>query len=232
MTATPNTTLKAVRLGMMLSQDEFARRLREAGADGASKRLVQRWEAGETVAPRPAHARALEAVTGLPVALLGFRVPAPAEGEPPAPIPAGAGGGAPRGNYSGIWLSEYEYESSSRGATFTGRHHVLVLQHGDRLSVRSLPDTARGELTMDLTVDGQIITGTWVEVTAKDGYYRGARYHGAIQLVADTTGRRMAGRWVGFNREMGVDTGPWTLTFLDPSTDIKALERYNHPPQD
>jgi hypothetical protein len=58
---------------------------------------------------------------------------------------------------------------------------------------------------MGLTVDGQIVTGTWVEVTAKNRYHRGARYHGAIQLVADATGRRMVGRWVGFNRDMGVD---------------------------
>jgi len=57
-------------------------------------------------------------------------------------------------------------------------------------------------LTMDLTVDGNVITGTWVEQTAPGGYYRGARYHGAIQLLAEPTGRRLAGTWVDFGKEM------------------------------
>lgn len=149
-------------------------------------------------------------------------------GEPSTPLPAADGGGQPI-NYSGLWLSRYEYESSSRGGTFMGQHYVLVMHHGNRLSVRSVPDSDRGELTMDLTVDGRIVTGTWVEVTATNGYYRGARYHGAIQLVVEPGGRHMAGKWVGFNRDLGVDAGPWTLTFLDPSTSMEALARYTQP---
>ena len=56
---TPNSTLRAVRMGMLMSQDDFARALRVAGEragapNDANKRLVQRWEAGTTVAPMPA----------------------------------------------------------------------------------------------------------------------------------------------------------------------------------
>src|SRR5690242_11713359 len=74
---TPNGTLRAVRMGMLMSQDDFARALRVAGEraghpNDASKRLVQRWEAGVIAAPRPVYARALEAVTGLPIESLGF----------------------------------------------------------------------------------------------------------------------------------------------------------------
>jgi DNA-binding transcriptional regulator YiaG len=55
---TPNTTLRAVRISMMLSQDDFAAALREAGEQAgyeleASKRLVQRWESGAISAPSP-----------------------------------------------------------------------------------------------------------------------------------------------------------------------------------
>lgn len=235
-----------------MSQDDFARALREAGdrvgmPNDANKRLVQRWEAGVITSPRPAYARALEAVTGLPIGSLGFKVPVPhvrvtddgqgghdlAAPEPTTPVPVG--GPAPRtapvGNYSGVWLSQYEYYSSGRRATFTGRHHVVLLQHGDRITVRSLPRSSDSTLTMDLTVDGNVITGTWVEQTAPDGYYRGARYHGAIQLLAEPTGRRLAGKWVGFGKEMDVNTGPWELIFQDANTNMATLASYDRRPE-
>jgi DNA-binding transcriptional regulator YiaG len=50
-TVTTNTALRAVRDGLRLSQDEFARAIREAGErlgepNDCTKRLVQRWESG------------------------------------------------------------------------------------------------------------------------------------------------------------------------------------------
>lgn len=74
----PNETLRGVRRGLNLSQDEFAARLRHAGEElgepnGATKRLVQRWESGESRSARPVYRRALERVTSRPYELLGFR---------------------------------------------------------------------------------------------------------------------------------------------------------------
>lgn len=239
-------------MGMLMSQDDFARAIRDAGQragvpNDANKRLVQRWEAGVIVAPRPTYARALEVVTGLPISALGFSLsvahpPTSADGmvgpdvdtgstRPAQPLPnlprAAAASGA---NHSGIWLSRYEYHSSGREGTFAGVHYVVVLQHGDRLTVRSLPGSSDSPLSMDLTVDGNVVTGTWVEQTAADGYYRGARYHGAIQMLVEPTGRRMAGRWVGFGKEMDVNTGPWELVFQEASTNKAAVDRHNRPP--
>lgn len=238
-------------MGMLMSQDDFARAVREAGAragqpNDASKRLVQRWESGAITAPRPVYARALEATTGLPIEALGFTVPVPQarlsedgrgghDLEPsPAEMAAPSGGPtaqpSPRGNFSGVWLSRYQYYSSGREDTYTGQHFVVVLQHGNRLTVRSLPGSSDSPLTMDLTVDGNVITGTWVEQTADDGYYRGARYHGAIQMLAEPTGRRIVGKWVGFGKEMDVNTGPWELIFQSASTNKATLETYNRRP--
>ena len=107
---------------------------------------------------------------------------------------------------------------------------MVVLQHGDRLTVRSLPGSAASSLSLDLTVDGAVVTGTWVEQTDPAGHYRGARYHGAIQLLVEPTGRRMVGKWVGFGKDMDVYTGPWELTFQDASTSKTTLDRYNTPP--
>ncbi|WP_433890192.1 helix-turn-helix domain-containing protein [Streptomyces sp. CA-111067] len=250
--ATPNSALRATRMSLLMSQDDFARALREAGRraghpNDASKRLVQRWEAGISLSPRPAYARALEAVTGLPIEVLGFPAAVPqahvsddGKGghdlvESPTGIAASQGmptaQPAPRGNYSGVWLSRYEYVSSSRdNQVFTGLHYAVILQHANRLTVRSLPGSSDSPLTMDLTVDGNVITGTWVEQTAEDGHYRGARYHGAIQLLAEPTGRRLTGKWVGFGTEMDVNTGPWELIFQDASTTKATLDNYNRRP--
>lgn len=251
---TPNSTLRAVRMSLLMSQEEFAKAIRQAGEragqpNDATKRLVQRWESGTTAAPRPVYARALESVTGMPIESLGFSAPIMARfaddgagGHDVHPSPdgvAGPGPGptphvSPRANYSGVWLSRYEYVSSGRdNEVFTGKHYVVVLQHGDRLTVRSLPDgssNADSPLTMDLTVDGSVVTGTWVEQTATDGYYRGARYHGAIQMLVEPTGRRMAGKWVGFGKDMDENTGPWELRLQDSSTNQTTIAKYSRPP--
>lgn len=240
---------------MLLSQDDFARAIRDAGEragqpNDANKRLVQRWEAGTTAAPRPVYARALESVTGLPIESLGFSSAVPLArvagdgqgGHDVEPSPEGVAApnagptpqGSPRANYSGVWLSRYEFFSSGRDSSFVGQHFVIVLQHGNRLTVRSLPNgstNANSPLTMDLTVDGSVVTGTWVEQTAEDGYYRGARYHGAIQMLAEPTGRRFAGKWVGFGKDMDINSGPWELVFQDASTNQATLAKYDRAPQ-
>lgn len=197
------------------------------------------------------YARALEAVTGLPIESLGFPAPTVARiaddghgghdlQDSPLGVPVANGAptaqaAAPRGNYSGVWLSAYEYVSSGRGnQVLTGKHHVVLLQHGNRLTGRSLPGASLhpdSPLTLDLQIEGGTVTGTWTEQTAGEGYYRGARYFGAIQMLAEPTGRRMAGKWVGFGKDFDVNTGPWELRLLDSSTDKATLAAYNRPPE-
>lgn len=229
--AAPNTTLKAVRISLRLSQDGFAKAVQEAGErigapNQCSKRLVQRWEAGEVSHPHPEHARALEAVTGLPAASLGFAWPVP-----DAPIPDGIPADS-AGALSGIWLSKYEYHSTSRGLDLLGWHYVALVQSGDRLQGRSLAASSNSVLNLDFTVAGQVATGTWTEHTHPTSYYSGAVYHGAIQLLADPTARRMAGMWVGFGRVGHVNTGRWELTLRDKSLAKSALARWDRRPDE
>lgn len=246
-----NDTLKTARLSMRLSQEELAKRIRDAGKaagepNDASKRLIQRWESGTTGQPRPVYARALEAVLGMSVEAMGFpaRVsPDPEGGHDMSAAtddtqgitaPDATTGSAGLPNYSGIWLSRYEFYSSSREQTFTGAHHVLLLQTGDRITGRSIsPNTLDPEssLSLDLTVDRNIVTGSWRERTGEEGFYRGASYHGALQMLAEPTGRRISGKWVGFGKDFDVNTGPWELVFLDPSTSTAATARYGSAPE-
>ena len=88
------------------------------------------------------------------------------------------------GERSGIYLSVYEYPSSGRDSTFTGKHYVMAVQRGAELAVRPVPAPG-SQLSMDLPANGRILTGTWAEQTRGDGRYRGAVYTGAIQMIED-----------------------------------------------
>jgi transcriptional regulator with XRE-family HTH domain len=237
----PNTRLAAVRRSLRMSQSELARAIREAGhktgePNACTQQQIQRWERGATKVPHGNYLRALEVVTGQPAENLGFRaderygLDASALGMPGdgtwLPDPEARSATAP---LNGIWLSRYTYESSGRGTTLSSAHYVMVIQHGTRLQVRSLPGTATGRLLLDLTVNGMAVTGTWTEETSPGGYYAGATYTGGIQMLLEPTGRKMTGKWVGFGRDFDVNTGPWSLELVSASTGPETMSEFNHP---
>jgi hypothetical protein len=236
---TTNDALRSVRRSMLMTQEGLAQKLREVtGTDDINTRTIQRWEAGTTSAPRALHARALQMVTGLPLERLGF--PSAAErvlledgrggydlGVRATDVTTGSR--PPHGNYSGIWISRYEYFSSGRDAAFEGQHAVMLTQIGTTISVHSIFGSAQSSMSMTLDLDGAVATGTWMEMTEQGGYYQGARYHGSIQLIVGPTGRRMTGKWVGFGKDGDVNTGPWTLTFKEASTSSEMISRYSAP---
>jgi transcriptional regulator with XRE-family HTH domain len=237
-----NTALREARLRAHMSQSDLARSIREAGfrsgdTNACTREMVQRWESGRTRRPQGRYLIALERVLGQPAENLGFdadlhygmdraRTLAEAGLDTVLPLPDPA---ASYGSLTGIWLSAYEYPSSGRGQTFTSQHYVMLLQRGAQLMVRSLPASA-SQLSMDLSLNGQVVTGTWTEQTQTDGYYRGAVYNGALQMLQEPTGHRMSGKWVGFGRELEVNTGAWTLTLVDERVDAEAVERWNRVP--
>ena len=125
---------------------------------------------------------------------------------------------------SGIWHSRYLYYSSGREHELEGEHYVVLRQEEARIDGQSLPHSMDSMLRLHLSLDGSVATGTWTERTSPDGYYRGATYHGTIQLLADPVGRRMSGRWLGFGRNFRINTGEWELTWVDGST-AKSVQR-------
>ncbi|MFI6676730.1 hypothetical protein [Kribbella sp. NPDC050470] len=118
---------------------------------------------------------------------------------------------ATSGNLSGLWLSQYSYFSAGRDATLEGQHTIRLYHTGNRLHGSTDPADGESRLTLDLSVNGAIATGTWKERTAPTGYYRGAVYHGTIQLVISPHARRMNGRWLGFGKNFIVNSGDWHL---------------------
>ena len=72
-----NAALTAARFGMNLSRDELADAINRVGAQvghelRCSARQIAKWESGAVVMPQARYRRALEAVTGVPCAMLGF----------------------------------------------------------------------------------------------------------------------------------------------------------------
>ena len=120
---------------------------------------------------------------------------------------------------NGIWRSTYEYESSGRGGVrLSSSHYVMLIQQGAKVQVRSLPATAAGQLIMDLTVNGAVLTGNWSERTDPGGYYQGSVYHGSLQMLLEPSGRKMAGKWCGLGA-IGKSTparGHWSWSRIRP----------------
>lgn len=127
---------------------------------------------------------------------------------------------------SGIWHSRYVYYSSGRDQELEGEHYLVLRQDGNRVAGQSLPHSMDSALRLSLSLEGSVATGTWTERTAPDGYYRGATYHGTIQLLADPAGRRMSGKWLGFGRNFRINSGEWELTCVDSSTAKSAQRIY------
>lgn len=236
-----NTALRKARQAANMSQDDLARAIREHGwkrgdTISCTRGTVQRWESGATKCPQPRYVHALEAVLNRPASSLGFATEQLGVDRGQALTSAGLDSTLtvpdPSANYgplTGIWLSSYDYYSSSRSATFTSKHYVMVLQRGASLIVRSLP-LQSSQVSMELSVNGQVITGSWAEETERGGYYSGAMYYGSIQMLLDMTGRRMSGKWVGFGRDMTVNTDTWSLTLVDAKVDENAVKRWDKTP--
>lgn len=49
--------------------------------------------------------------------------------------------------------------------------------------------------------------------------------------MTEPTGRRMAGKWVGFGKEFDINTGPWELRLEDSSTSQAAIAKYSRTPE-
>ena len=126
----------------------------------------------------------------------------------------------------GIWKSVYHYPSSEQGQEFTGEHYVRAHQQQHHLIFESAAETSASYLIIRLSVKDNIATGSWQEQTDPNGYYKGAVYYGALQLVVSDDGTKMAGKWVGFGKDMEVNVGPWELSYIGKSLPKEALAEH------
>ena len=240
--AARNVKLVSARRREGLSQDALAYRIQQVGyrlghPNECNRANVGRWEGGGR--PQPHYVKLLDVTLGQPAAELGLayvahgmdrdQILAQSGLDADAPMPE-LSVGYKYGPLSGIWLSRYEIYSSSREDTFAYQHHVLILQRGAFLNVRSLPGQ-HSRLALDLSVNGKMIRGTWAEHTSEGGYYRGSLYDGAIMLELNGANTRMQGRWLGFGRNPGeINDGPWQFSLVDAGVDRATREKWDIAP--
>lgn len=242
-----NAQLRSLREAMRLTQDEFARAIREAGEalgqpNDCTVRTVQRWEDGSISYPRMNYVRAIERVAGHRAEDLGFdHVPrvgklsdhmdSPAvrvvedarlSHRDPIQLP---------GTLTGIWESRCFYHSGSRGEDLVDVAHMVLIHAGDKIAANTIEGSGLdgGKTSMDLGLRGNVVTGTWEETTGAESYYRGQVFHGAVQLLVDASGARMKGAWTGFGRDFDVNTGPWEL--IRKETGTRNVEAYARVPE-
>jgi hypothetical protein len=117
-------------------------------------------------------------------------------------------------DFSGIWQSKYTYHSDSRNEDFEDTHFVRIYQRHNKLVVESLPDVNESYVIMNLKVNDDLATGTWQETTSPTGYYKGATYHGALQLIIESDGKFMEGKWIGHGKDKRIESGPLSIKYV------------------
>jgi hypothetical protein len=96
-------------------------------------------------------------------------------------------------NFSGIWRSDYTYHNSDQDKDLLSQHYVRLYVKDNQLIAESVQDLNESYMLARFSVDGNIATGSWQEVTDPQG---------------------LKGQWVGFGKNMEVKTGPWEFAYI------------------
>jgi hypothetical protein len=125
-------------------------------------------------------------------------------------------------HFSGRWRCQFWYPSNHHEGTDVAEYEVEVFQRGNKLTMDSLPKANNAHMTVNLTVDGRLATGAWLENTSPQSEFEGLVYSGALQLLINEDGSEMKGKWVGIGREKTgegtyeaqIYSGDWKITRL------------------
>jgi len=121
--------------------------------------------------------------------------------------------------FSGIWRSDYTYHNSERNEDRLSQHYVRMYPKGNEVVIESVPELNESYTLARFSIDGNVATGSWQEVTDPKGDYQGTIYHGAAQLIVSDDGKSIEGKWVGFGKNMEVKTGPWKFVYIGETVD-------------
>lgn len=122
---------------------------------------------------------------------------------------------------AGLWRSRYCYPNRD-GELVYQQHLIELRQVGRYITGRTIVGDKHRYLVKGRFSQEKYFTGTWDNILDND------IYHGAFQCVLEPEGKRMVGRWVGFNGDDDVMGGPWEwkLVFHKISKKLRSdLER-------
>lgn len=115
-------------------------------------------------------------------------------------------------DFSGDWNSYYRYPSTSRGDDYWGQNILHAKQHNTRLTFETGAESPEHILIeLELSGDDTVAKGVWAEDTDPDGYYKGRRYEGTIELKISKNGERLSGVWHGAGSDGTMHSDIWEL---------------------
>lgn len=113
--------------------------------------------------------------------------------------------------FTGTWNVTFWYPSNDHEGEDMSSFVSDAYQTKNKLVFQSRPlADSEAHLTVNLTVDGAIATGSWYENTDPNGKFEGMIYTGAMQLLVSDDGDKFEGQWVGVGREK-LDDGSFEL---------------------
>lgn len=131
-------------------------------------------------------------------------------------------------SFTGLWRCTYWFPSNIHDGEDASEYVVDIHQQDQQLVAESLPNKIEAYMLVRLSVDGDIVTGTWHETTSPHGEFKGMIYSGAMQLLLNSDRTRMEGKWVGVGRDHGKNTadiydGRWVFERLPEDQQDRSL---------
>jgi hypothetical protein len=117
-------------------------------------------------------------------------------------------------DFSGVWHSTYYFTNKLEGKG-KSEHDVKIYKTGNQVVMQSLPNKEESYIILRLTLDDNLLTGTWNEQTSPTGKYEGQTYYGAVQLMIDKDGNKIHGKTVSYNHEMEIISDNWEIVRTD-----------------
>ena len=125
-------------------------------------------------------------------------------------------------DFPGTWVCRYWYPNTKHNnREDISEYRAKITRHGNGYVLQSLPnmgETEGSHMEARFTVDGILVTGTFMENTSPGGDWVGMTYKGSFQLLLNDEHSRMEGSWVaaGYNNgQPRTFTGRWELALAD-----------------
>jgi hypothetical protein len=125
-------------------------------------------------------------------------------------------------DFPGIWACRYWYPNTKHdNREDLSEYRVRIDRHDNGYVMHSLPGKGEADgsqMEARFTVDGILVTGTFMEGTSPSGDWVGMTYKGAFQLLMNEDRTRMEGKWVaaGYNNGNPTTfTGRWEIVLED-----------------
>lgn len=117
----------------------------------------------------------------------------------------------------GVWYSVY-WRKTDDGGSKSHRHLVRFRSFGNRIySSVAMGPSHHFRLSGKLSSD-QYVTGEW------DNDNPDVLYRGAFQFRLNNDGSTLTGKWIGWNRNGAINSGPWIMKKVTEKTDKESIE--------